>query len=200
MLKNILKRIIKRPRKLKNLKKFRYSSFSNVRSFKKNYNINSLLGLFRGITNRFTKLKRFRSRMRRKSIRVVNFKKFFFKTLIGSRDLTKLVLNKKQKSKRNFTSMVSASTHTTFFNRINNLELSLFNILLRSKFTTSIKDAFKWIKRGMVFVNNKPLLNPYKALNLGDCLQLVINNRYYLYKKTHSIKNKKDVIKLKSKL
>lgn len=52
----------------------------------------------------------------------------------------------------------------------------------------------------MIFVNNKPLFNPYRALSLGDRLQLVISNKYYLYKKTHTTKNKKDVAKLKSKL
>tara|TARA_B110000503_G_scaffold114823_1_gene172723 strand:+ start:4780 stop:5382 length:603 start_codon:yes stop_codon:yes gene_type:complete len=200
MLKNILRRVTKKSQKLNYLKKFKYSTFSKIKSFKRNYNANSLLGLFGGIANKLSKSRRLRKLRRKRPMRSVNFKKFFFKALIDGRSLTKLILNKKHKSKLNFTNLVSASTHTTFFNRINSLELSLFNIVLRSRFTTSIKDAFKWVRRGMVFVNSKPVLNPYRALNLGDRVQLTINNNYYLYKKTHSAKNKKDVIKLKSKL
>ena len=143
MLKNILKRITKKSQKLKHLKKFKYSSFSSIKSFKKNYNTNSLLGLFGGVTNKLTKPRKLRKLIKKNPMRAVNFKKFFFKALIDGRNLTKLLLNKKQKSKLNFTNMVSASAHTTFYNRINNLELSLFNIVLRSRFTTSIKDAFK---------------------------------------------------------
>jgi hypothetical protein len=143
MLKNILRRITKKSRKLKNLKRFRYSTFSNVKSFKRNYSINSFSGFFGGVTNHFTKPRKLRKLIRKKPMRAVNFKKFFFKALIDGRGLTKLLLNKKQKSKRSFTNMVSASTHTTLFNRINNLELSLFNLVLRSRFTTSIRDTFK---------------------------------------------------------
>jgi len=200
MLKNILRRVTKKSQKLNYLKKFKYSTFSNIKSFKRNYNVNSLLDLFGSVTSKLSKSRRLRKICRKRPMRSVNFKKFFFKALIDGRSLTKLILNKKHKSKLNFTNIVSASTHTTFFNRINSLELSLFNIVLRSRFTTSIKDAFKWVRRGMVFVNSKPVLNPYRSLTLGDRVQLTINNNYYLYKKTHSTKNKKDVIKLKSKL
>lgn len=200
MLKNILRRIIKKSQKKNYLKKFKYANFNNIKSFKRNYNINSLLGLFGGVANKLSKSRKLRKMVRRGSMRAVNFKKIFFKALIDGRGLTKLILNKKHKSKRSFTNIVSASTHTTFFKRINDLELSLFNLVLRSRFTTSIKDAFKWVKLGMVFVNNKPTFNPYRPLVLGDRIQLTINNSYYFYKKTHSNKNKKDVAKLKSKL
>lgn len=72
--------------------------------------------------------------------------------------------------------------------------------MLRSRFTTSLKDALLWIKEGLIFVNNVPTANPYLELKLGDRIQLALTNRYFLYKKTYFSKNKKDVAKLRAKL
>lgn len=49
-------------------------------------------------------------------------------------------------------------------------------------------------------MNNTPCINPYASLNLGDRIQLIITNSYFIYKKTYFTKNRKDVAKLRSKL
>jgi hypothetical protein len=142
MLKNILKRVIKKSKKTNHLKRYKYTNFKTNYTFKKNYNINTISGMFSGIVNSLSKVRKIRKRRAKKTIKPVMFKKFFFKTVIESRQLVKLLLKKKQKRKGSFSKIISASAHTTFFNRLNKLELSLFNLVLRSKFTTSIKDAF----------------------------------------------------------
>jgi len=143
MLKNILKRIIKKSQKGKYLKKFKYTSFNNIKGFKKNYNVSTISGLFNGSVSKLSKHKKFKRTKRVKPMRSFDFKKIFFKALIDGRSLTKLLFNKREKSRSSFVNLVSASAHTTFFKRISNLELSLFNLVLKSRFTTSLRDAFK---------------------------------------------------------
>lgn len=200
MLKNILKRVIKKSKRIKTLRRYKYNTIKHDYTFKKNHNINTISGMFSGVINSLSKVRKGRKRRFKKTIKQVSFKKFFFKTLIEGRSLVKLILRKKHKRKSSFSNVISAATHTTFFSRLNKLELSLFNLVLRSRFTTSIKDAFRWIHKGMVFVNNQVTTNPYLSLTLGDRIQLAITNNYFIYKKTYASKNKKDIAKLKSKL
>lgn len=200
MLKNILKRILKKSKKKKLLNKYKYSSFLKNYSFKKNININSVSGMFNGIQNELTQARSKWKRQKNQNIRKIKFRKFFFKTLIEGRSLVKLVLRKQFKRKSGLSDLISASAHTTFFTRLHQLEFSLFNIILRSRFTTSIKDAFLWVKSGYVFINNTPVTNPYASLDLGDRVQLAMTNRYFIYKKTYFSKHKQDVAKLRAKL
>lgn len=58
MLKNILKRIIKKSKKKKTLKKYKYNVLQKSYTFKKNSNINTVSGLFSGITNTLTKARK----------------------------------------------------------------------------------------------------------------------------------------------
>jgi hypothetical protein len=200
MLKNILKRIIKKSKKKKTLKKYKYNLLQKGYTFKKNSNINTVSGLFSGITNTLTKVRKQWKTKRMRKIKTVTFKKFFFKTLIEGRKLVKLVLRRRYKRKNSFSNMISASTHTTFFNRLHKLEFSLFNIVLRSRFTTSLRDTLNWVNKGLIFVNSTPCINPYASLGLGDRVQLMVTNSYFIYKKTYFTKNRKDVAKLRSKL
>ena len=200
MLKNILKRIIKKSKKKKTLKRYKYNLLQKNYTFRKNSNINTISGLFSGITSTLTKSRKQWKTKRIKKIKTVMFKKFFFKTLIEGRKLVKLVLRRRHKRKSSFSNMISASTHTTFFNRLHKLEFSLFNIVLRSRFTTSLRDALSWVNKGLIFINNTPCINPYASLELGDRVQLIITNSYFIYKKTYFAKNKKDVAKLRAKL
>lgn len=143
MLKSILKRIIKRSKKIRRLKRYKYTSFLRTgHRFKRNLNVSTISGMFSGVLSSLSKVKSQKRRRFKRRIRPIMFRKFFFRTVIESRQLIRLLLKKKQKRKSGFSSIISASAHTTFFSRLNKLELSLFNLVLRSKFTTSMKDAF----------------------------------------------------------
>lgn len=200
MLKNILKHVIRKSKKKTSLAKYRYAQFMNNYSFKKNFSVGTVSGMFLGIKSELSKARKKWKRQKRRQVNSIHFRKFFFKTLIEGRSLVKLVLRKKFKRKRALSNTISASTHTTFFTRLHKLEFNLFNLVLRSRFTTSLKDALLWIKEGLIFVNNVPTANPYLELKLGDRIQLALTNRYFLYKKTYFSKNKKDVAKLRAKL
>lgn len=58
MLKNILKRIIKKSKKKKTLKRYKYNTIQKGYTFKKNSNVNTVSGLFSGITNTLTKVRK----------------------------------------------------------------------------------------------------------------------------------------------
>lgn len=200
MLKNILKHVIKKSKKSSSLTQYRYSEFMKQYGFHKNFHVDSLSGMVNGINNDLLKARRTWKRQRLQNVRQVKFRKFFFKTLIEGRSLVKLVLRKQYKRKTGLSNLISASAHTTFFQRLHNLEFTLFNVVLRSHFTTSLKDAFLWIKGGLVFVNNTPAVNPYMALSLGDRIQLTMTNRYFIYKKSHHSRTRQDIAKLRSAL
>lgn len=78
----------------------------------------------------------------KKRLKPVFFKKKFFKTLIGSRHLLTTVLKCKSKNKKGVINLISTHAHTTFYERLLRFELSAFNLVLKSRFTTSIKDSF----------------------------------------------------------
>ena len=202
MLRSILKRVLRKTKKfLKRTRSYKYISSRQAYHLKNTSNVVSLAGL---LGRKFTvlkkamKLKRFIKKSRRK--RPIFFKKSIFKSLIEGRQLIKLIFHKNNKGKRVLRSFISASAHTTFFERITKLELCLFNLILRSKFTTSIKDTLMWIKQGFILVNGITNVNPYSVLTLGDRLQFTISNRLFIYKKTYLQKTKKDIVKLKAKL
>ena len=148
MLKNILKRVLRGSKKSKKLllfRKYKYSRFKKMYCLKKNFKQHTTSNLFSGVFNSFRKSKKDRKIQKlktRKNMRAVFFRKFFFKTLIEGRNIIRLLLKAKQTRKGNFSNIISASAHTTFFNRLLSLELSIFNIVLRSRFTTSLRDAF----------------------------------------------------------
>lgn len=58
MLKNILKRIIRKSKKRTNLNKYRYSLFMNTYSFKKNLNTGTLSGMFSGVKGELSKARK----------------------------------------------------------------------------------------------------------------------------------------------
>ena len=148
----------------------------------------------------FWKSGRFKKYLIKKKKRPLFFKKRIVRSLIDSRILLKFVFKFKRSSKKNLVAAVASSTHSTLKQRLTALELSAFNILLRSGLTKSFKDAMVWIKKGYVFLNGVSFRNPFRKLTIYDRLQLPITNRYFLYKRSRTTRATKDISKLKSKL
>ena len=129
----------------------------------------------------------------------VFFKKTFLKTLITNRNIFKLIFKQKLKKKKKITKLVSASAHLNFFQRLTNLELSLFNLILRCKFIFTVNDSFFLINSGFVFVNGKSVLNPLNQLSYSDRIQIPIFKNYFFFKNFFFLRIKKDIAKLKNK-
>ncbi len=68
------------------------------------------------------------------------------------------------------------------------LELSLVNLLIRSRFCLSINHAKTLITLNAVYVNFNPRIRPYDLLAKGDLLQVTfIKSFFYLYKYTYNL-------------
>lgn len=58
MLKNILKHVIRKSKKKTSLAKYRYAQFMNNYSFKKNFSVGTVSGMFLGIKSELSKARK----------------------------------------------------------------------------------------------------------------------------------------------
>lgn len=110
------------------------------------------------------------------------FKKFFFKTLLKNRKFFKsfFFLNKKTRQKK-ITKLIFKNKTYKNNQKNNSYEFSLLNVLLRSRLFFFIKDAIRFIKYNLVFVNGAVISDFNFTINCGDCIQLTINSLFYKY-------------------
>lgn len=60
------------------------------------------------------------------------------------------------------------------------MELSLYKILLNSRFIFDHKTSYELIDSGIVFINGILSSNPFMRLVVGDFIQLLVNIKYYI--------------------
>lgn len=109
------------------------------------------------------------------------FKKFFFKTLLRTRKYLRRFFffnNKVRQTK--ITAYISKNNKLLKINN-NNYEFTIFNILLRSHFCLSFKDAIILIRSGFVYVNGSIVTQHNATLLIGDFLQIKLSLYTYKY-------------------
>ncbi len=93
--------------------------------------------------------------------------------------------NKKQKTTSRFVLKFNKYDPNKFKKVI---ELSVLNILLRSRFCLSKNHAKMLINLNTVYVNFNPVIRSYKLLCRGDLIQIIfIKSFFYLYKYTYNL-------------
>lgn len=109
------------------------------------------------------------------------FKKFFFKTLLRTRKYLRRFFffnNKTRQTK--ITSHISRNNKLMKIHN-NNYELSVLNVLLRSHFCLSFRDALILIKKGFVYINGLVVTQYNATLLINDFLQLKLSIPMYKY-------------------
>lgn len=85
-----------------------------------------------------------------------------------------------------------------------NKELSLINVLLKSKLVFDIQTSDKFISSGLVYLNGINCFNSNIQIFKGDFLQIIVHNKYYILFKWllnwYIIRKSRIKIKLKRKL
>ena len=82
---------------------------------------------------------------------------------------------------KKITGFISFFKHFPLKKIIQFFEFSLFNILIQSHFLVFKKDILFFLKNGLIFVNGAPILNKFFSLSVGDRVQLILNNDYFLF-------------------
>jgi hypothetical protein len=62
-----------------------------------------------------------------------------------------------------------------------NFDKYLYNILISSRLVYTYYDSFIFIKNKYVYMNRFSVTNPHKILSKGDCIELIINKKYFFY-------------------
>lgn len=109
------------------------------------------------------------------------FKKFFFKTLLKTRKYLKRFFFFNNKVRQTKITNYISKNNKLLKQYNNNYEFTLLNILLRSHFCLSFKDALILIKNKFVYINGS-IVNQYNAtLLINDFLQLKLSTYTYKY-------------------
>jgi len=58
---------------------------------------------------------------------------------------------------------------------------TIYLTLLQSHMFFSFEDTKFFLKKGLVYVNTKPIINPMYVLSVGDKVQLTFSKKYFLY-------------------
>jgi len=112
------------------------------------------------------------------------FKKFFFKTLLKNRRFLMRFFFKKNKmrqvtlTKKLFKLSKNLSNGSNF---INSIGFTVINILLRANLFFFLKDLNFFFNSKKVFLNSTPVLNKDILLFVGDCLQIPVSTKYFVY-------------------
>ena len=120
------------------------------------------------------------------------FKKFFFKTLLKSKEVFRyFYLLPKKIRQKHLTKIVSENLKLT--KKANNsFTYTASTLLLRSGLIFTFKDVLILINLGKIYHNGALLYNKYTLLHVGDCIQLRQCKKFLVYIKLirKSIKKK----------
>lgn len=146
--------------------------------FKKKFNIRVLS------SRRLRHVLKKKVRVRRHGSGRFFLKKFFFKTLLKSRKFLRDFFFNKSRMRQNVLTKKlhllnrNASGGSSF---INLTEMTAVNILLRSNLFFFRKDILFFLQTKQVFLNSVPVYKKDTIVSVGDCLQIPISIRYYMY-------------------
>lgn len=125
---------------------------------------------------------RFKNKLLSKNFsKTFDFKKKIFFILKENRSILKDLFFTKFFRQKKITKFINFFKHFPLKKIIRFFEFSLFNVLIQSHFLVFKKDVFFFLKNNLIFVNGSPVSNKFFFLNLGDRVQLILNNDYYLF-------------------
>lgn len=109
------------------------------------------------------------------------FKKFFFKTLIKSRNFLKhfFFLTKRERQSK-ITKTINVTKNNYLFKNCV-YEYTLLNLVLRSHICLFVSDALKLIKNNFVYINGRLVTDYNLIISEGDCIQFKTHTLLYKY-------------------
>lgn len=153
------------------------------------YNSSSSLTNLRGgnkiflLNDKETKL-----RVSRKDL---NLKLRFNRVFFENRKILRQLFKKKRFRQRRFNNRFSDLMKKDYTYALYSLELSLQNILVRSKFFYLPSQVIEALRLGLIFLNGSNLTKANKLVNVGDVVQLIICKFFFLnYRRVFSEINK----------
>jgi len=111
----------------------------------------------------------------------INIKSRFNKIFYENRKIFEFIFNKKNLRQKKFNNYYSGWLKRDFFSILLTFELSLKNILLRSRFVFTDAQCDLLLVSKFVFVNGVIAVNKNLLLKIGDRIQLIVCNYYYFY-------------------
>lgn len=117
------------------------------------------------------------------NIKRIKFKPGYMTIWRDSRTVLKNTLSLSFKYQHRLTKYLSKYNKFVKFKTYLILEMTIFNILLKTKFFLNESVCFSFFKNNLIYLNGFICNNPKIQLFIGDFVQLTINNKYYiLYK------------------
>ena len=132
--------------------------------------------------------------------KLIDVRKKIKKLVLDNRKILNILNNNGVKYSKKLTKVIFFNSKLKIWWNLVNFEKKLYNVLINSCLVSSFSDSFNFIKNKNIFVNRILVTNPYKLLNLGDCVEIVINKNYFIYNYNLNIMFDKNLIKFKSKL
>lgn len=200
--------------KLKNLNIFNENTQNILSNFSANsVNSNTTLINFFSVTDDSTNLKsslweddmwdakNFENNYFSYFIRKIKFKPGYMTFWREARSILKEILNLQFKYQRKLTRYLNKFNKILKFTLFLNIEMSLKNILIRSRFFFDWSLCNFFFKNNLIFVNGCGCNNENFQLYAGDFIQMPVNVKYYVLHKwlTNSINKKKLKLKIKTK-
>jgi ribosomal protein S4 len=115
------------------------------------------------------------------SFKNIDVKHKSFQIFKKNRDILRQFFSNKITRQFKFNKKFKQLFKTTSYFLIYFLEFRLLNILIRSSFFISFKDALFFLKNGYIIVNSNIIKNPNYFLKINDIVKVFFNKYYYLY-------------------
>ncbi len=113
--------------------------------------------------------------------RVIDFKKRLKSFLLENRKIYSIVNFGSLKKAKAITRSINLKSKQKIWWNIVNFDKYLYNILISSRLVYTYYDSFIFIKNKYVYMNRFSVTNPHKILSKGDCIELIINKKYFFY-------------------
>jgi hypothetical protein len=111
----------------------------------------------------------------------LELKRKTFKLFNLNRNIIKDFFRIKKSRQFQLTKIFSKTLKVRFFNFLMDFELSIYNLLIRSKLAFSFNESLFFLKNGFILINGITTYNQYKVLNLGDVVSLNVSKKFYKF-------------------
>jgi hypothetical protein len=132
-------------------------------------------------------------------IKKIKFKPGYMTFWRESRSTLKEIMNLNFRYQYRLTNYINKLNKLNRFSLFINNEMSLHNILVRSRFVFDWETALIFIKNGIIWVNGLNWYRTTTQLYVGDLIQLTINLKYYISYRWYVSWIEKKKLKLKSR-
>ncbi len=132
--------------------------------------------------------------------KLIDVRKKIKKLVLDNRKVLNILYFNRIKYSNKLTKLIFSFSKLKIWWNLINFEKRICNVLVNSCLTNTVFDSSNLIKNKNVYLNRVLITNYSKVIKVGDCIELVINNNYFIYNYNLNLMVDKNLIKYKSKL